>query len=262
MSDRRAWLDLWCPTCGAASGLRCRERRYSRKHRSPARSLHVARGWRERSCPSCGVWPGDPGRTPSGREASGPHTARLRPGRGELVSHREVWEELETRGAVIAVIPFSGRAGQGGKTGTITLSRLQGDELIDVERWSGRDELALALEGPVWDRYAGFAGQPQIRGTVAGSVAECSIVIVGRRGEQGVPGGPRVTLNQSYRQRVLGTPGAGADGGGPERRRASSGPGPRSSVSWRPRDPAMPLATGGQAQRVADHLRPVSPAWD
>lgn len=131
VSDRRAWLGQWCPTCEAAAGLRCREGRYSRKHQSPARSLHVARGWRERSCPSCGVWPGDPCHTPSGREASGPHTARLRPGRGELVLHREVWEELENRSAVIAVVPFSGRAGQGGKTGTITLSRLQGDELVE-----------------------------------------------------------------------------------------------------------------------------------
>jgi hypothetical protein len=98
--------------------------------------------------------------------------------------HREVWEELENRSAVIAVVPFSGRAGQGGKTGTITLSRLQGDELVEFERWSSRDELALALEGPVWDRYAGFAGKPWIRGRLAWSVTERSIVIVGWRGEQ------------------------------------------------------------------------------
>ena len=30
--------------------------------------------------------------------------------------------------------------------------------LVDVERWSRRDELALALEGPVWDRYGQLAG--------------------------------------------------------------------------------------------------------
>jgi hypothetical protein len=146
--------------------------------------LHVARGWRERSCPSCGAWPGEACRTPSGREASRPHTARLRPGRGELVGHQGVWEELGRRGAVIAVVPFSGRAGQRGKTGMITLSRLEGGELVDLERLSGCDELAFALEAPVWDRYAGFAGQPSIGGTVAWWVAERSIVIVGRRGEQ------------------------------------------------------------------------------
>jgi hypothetical protein len=55
--------------------------------------------------------------------------------------------------------------------------------LVDVERSSCRDELALALEAPVWDRYAGFAGQPWIRGTVAWSVADRAIVIVGRRGD-------------------------------------------------------------------------------
>ena len=75
-----------------------------------------------------------------------------------------VWEELERRGVTIAVVPFSGRAGGGGRTGTITLGRLEGDQLVDVERWSGRDELALALEGPVWDRYGAFVGHPWIRG--------------------------------------------------------------------------------------------------
>ena len=48
-----------------------------------------------------------------------------------------VWEELERRGATIAVVPFSGRAGEGGWTGTVTLSRVDGGELVDVERWGG-----------------------------------------------------------------------------------------------------------------------------
>jgi hypothetical protein len=55
-------------------------------------------------------------------------------------------------------------------------------ELVDVERWSGRDQLALGLEGPVWDRYGYFAGQPRIRGTVTWAVADRRIVIAGRRG--------------------------------------------------------------------------------
>ena len=93
-----------------------------------------------------------------------------------------MWEELERRGATIAVVPFSGRAGEGGRTGTITLSRLEGDQLVDVERWSGRDELALALEGPVWDRYGAFVGHPRIRGTVTWMVAERCILIAGQRG--------------------------------------------------------------------------------
>ena len=185
MSDRRAWLDEWCPHCWAAPGARCRERRYSsRKRPSPGQILHIARGWRERACPTCKALSGELCRTPSGREASQPHAARLRPGRGELAGRNAVWEELERRGAAIAVVPFSGRAGGGGRTGTITLSRLDGDELIEVERWSARDELALALEGPVWDRYGEFAGHPWIRGTVTWTVAERCILIAGQRGDE------------------------------------------------------------------------------
>ena len=93
-----------------------------------------------------------------------------------------MWEELERRGATIAVVPFSGRAGHGGTTGTITLSRLHGGELTAVERWSGRDELALALDGPVWDRYGQFAGHPRIRGTVTWTLADRCILIAGQRG--------------------------------------------------------------------------------
>jgi hypothetical protein len=50
-------------------------------------------------------------------------------------------------------VSFSGRAGQGGRVGTITSSRIEAGELIDVERWTGRDELTYALEAPIWDRY-------------------------------------------------------------------------------------------------------------
>ncbi len=185
MSDRHAWLDEWCPYCSAAPASRCRQHRYSARRRlSPALTMHAARGWRERACPSCKALSGEPCHTPSGREASRPHAARLHPGRGELAARQAVWEELERRGAAIAVVPFSGRAGDGGRTGTITLSRLDGDELVDVERWSGRDELALALEGPVWDRYAGFAGHPWIRGTVTWTLADRCILIAGQRGDE------------------------------------------------------------------------------
>jgi hypothetical protein len=145
--------------------------------------MHVARGWRERSCPTCRALLGDRCHTPSGREASQPHAARLRPGRGERAGREAVWEELERRGATVAVVPFSGRAGLGGTTGTITLSGFAGDELVDVARWTGRDELALALEGPVWDRYGQFAGHPWIRGTVTWSLADRCVLIAGERDE-------------------------------------------------------------------------------
>ena len=182
MSDRRDWLSQWCPECRAAPGTRCRR---SWLHKSQLAShLHVARGWRQRSCPTCKACPGESCRTPSGREASHVHTARLRPGRAELLWGSAVWGELEQRGATVAVVPFSGRAGRGGTTATITLSRIEHDELVAIERWSSRHELTYALEAPVWDRFGLFAGQPPIRGEVIWTVEDRSVVIVATRGDE------------------------------------------------------------------------------
>ena len=183
MSDRRAWLSQWCPECLAAPGARCRQKGSKGSGSRAAEHLHVARGWRERGCPACGARADEHCRTPSGREASRVHAARLRPGRQEQLLAQGVWDELERRNATIAVVPFSGRAGKGGSTGTITLSRVENDELIDVERWTSHDELAYALEAPVWDRYGMFAGHPLIRGDVIWTVEDRSVVIVGRRGD-------------------------------------------------------------------------------
>ena len=59
--------------------------------------------------------PGDPCRTPSGREASHTHHTRLQPTQHELVSNESAWQELEARGATMASVPFSGRADRGGR---------------------------------------------------------------------------------------------------------------------------------------------------
>jgi hypothetical protein len=77
------------------------------------------------------------------------HAARLRPGRHELVWRPAAWEELGRRGATFTIVTFSGRAGRGGCTDTIKLLRSVGEELVDVERWTSRDELCYALE-VVW----------------------------------------------------------------------------------------------------------------
>ena len=77
-----------------------------------------------------------------------------------------MWEELERRGATIALVPFWGRGGRGGETDTIILSQDVAGERVDVERWSSRDELCFALEAPVWDRYGSFVGHPLISGFV------------------------------------------------------------------------------------------------
>ena len=182
MSDRALWLDEWCPTCRVAPGSRCRTS-YLGRTRSPTK-LHVARGWRARPCPKCKAHRGEACRTPSGREASHPHGARLRPGRHELISGQQVWQELERRGNVMAVVRFSGRAGRGGRVDRIVLSRIDGDRIVGAERWTGRDELCYALEAPVWDRFGSFAGQPQIAGTVVWTTADRRLVIAGRRGNQ------------------------------------------------------------------------------
>ena len=106
----------------------------------------------------------------------------MRPGPRELLAQHAVWEELERRGATIAVIPFAGRGGHGGTVGAITLGRQTGDELVDVRPPMMGEELALALEAPVWDRYGKFAGHPQIRGTVTWTLADRSVRIAGKRG--------------------------------------------------------------------------------
>jgi hypothetical protein len=104
--------------------------------------------------------------------------------RYELASSESVWQELEARGVTIASVPFSGRAGRGGHVDRIVLHRLDGDELVDVERWTSHDELGYALEGPIWDRFGSFAGQPRIAGTLVWTTADRRVVIVGRRGDK------------------------------------------------------------------------------
>jgi hypothetical protein len=186
MSDRAGWLEKRCPECGAAPGARCGRwiwgRRGTGGRVAPIAHLHVARGWLERPCPTCKAPSGEPCSTPTGREAARVHTARLRPARWELVRRSAVWEELERRGATAAVVPFWGRAGAGGRTDTIKLWRLEGEELVEVERWTYRDELCHALEAPVWERYGRFAGHPLIRAEVIWTADDRCVVIRGRRG--------------------------------------------------------------------------------
>jgi hypothetical protein len=186
MSDRLAWLAQWCPECRARPGARCTRRKWNRQHRSrsvPVARLHVARGWLERCCPTCKAEPGERCSTPGGREASHVHVARLRPARDELLWRPAVWEELERRGATAAIVPFSGRVGSGGRTGTITLLDTRGGELLDVERWTARDKRCYALEAPVWDRFGTFAGHPLTRGEVIWSALDRCVLIRGERGE-------------------------------------------------------------------------------
>ena len=183
MSDRARWLEEWCPTCRAAPRARCRLP-WSRRATAKPAVLHIARGWRARPCPKCKALPGEFCRTPSGREASRIHEARLRPVDTSC-------SRATTCGPSSSVVarrspPYRSAAAPAarGSVERILLSRVQGDELVDVERWSGRDELCHALEAPIWDRFGSFAGQPLIVGTVIWTATDRRVVIEGRRGEK------------------------------------------------------------------------------
>lgn len=188
MSDRAAWLERWCPNCGAAPGSRCRRWHWGRRGAAdravPVTYLHVARGWLGRPCPACKAVTDERCLTPSGREALRVHRERLRAARWELVRRAAVWEELERRGATSAIVSFWGRAGRGGRTEKITLLRLRGERLVEVERWSGRDELCYALEAPVWERFGTFAGHPLVRGEVLWTADDRRVVIQAQRGDR------------------------------------------------------------------------------
>jgi endogenous inhibitor of DNA gyrase (YacG/DUF329 family) len=177
MSDRRLWLAEPCPTCGARSELRCQTSRYRGK---PSRFLHAARGWRQRSCPSCKAQAGELCKTPTGRRAGQPHTARLTPGRRELFAEDRVWEELERWEATAALVRFSGGAGSQGSIAAVTLEDAQKSVLA---RWgSGEGELPEALAAPIWGRHALFRGHPRIAGLLMWDVRERQVVIAGERG--------------------------------------------------------------------------------
>lgn len=103
---------------------------------------------------------------------------------GELLTEESVWQELEALGATVATVALSVRAGRGGRTERIVLSQIDRDELVDVERWIGRDELCYALEAPIWDRFGSFAGQPLIAGTVIWTAADRRVIIEGRQREK------------------------------------------------------------------------------
>ena len=183
-SDRRQWLNERCPTCGAAPGARCRTHGAGKTRKLAAR-LHVARGWHQRQCPTCHAQPGQECLAPSGRRASRPHQARIHPVDGELTLDRQVWEELERRGASIASIPFTGHRRPGASFGPVTLGRVENNEYLELERWEGSgDQLIEALKAPVSDQFGSFAGQPVIRGTLSWTTADHRIMITAKRGEQ------------------------------------------------------------------------------
>lgn len=186
VADRRLWLEEICPTCRASPGARCREDRGWGKTRRLTAELHFARGWRQRRCPTCRAEPGEECFTPRGRRAARPHSARLHRGAGELV-RTEAWEELERRGANIAIVPFSGKQRTGASFGPVRLEHLENRRLREIETWSEQrsgDPLIEALKAPVVGRFAGFLGQAPVRATLSWSLPDRRVRVTGRRGDE------------------------------------------------------------------------------
>jgi endogenous inhibitor of DNA gyrase (YacG/DUF329 family) len=160
----------------AARGAAC-NCQTSRYRGKPTRWLHGAR-----SCPTCKAQPGELCKTPRGRRAGRPHTARLAPARRELLGDQQVWEELEQWGASVALVGFCGGGGNRGSISAVTLENQDGEQLA---RWSsGEGELPEALAAPIWGRYALFRGQPRITGLLIWDARARSIQVAGQRGAQ------------------------------------------------------------------------------
>ncbi|HYB23475.1 MAG TPA: hypothetical protein VED41_06745 [Solirubrobacteraceae bacterium] len=157
--------------------MRCQTARYRGK---PTRFLHAARGWRQRSCPTCKAQAGELCKTPAGRRAGGPHTARLAPGRRELFADDRVWAELARWEAACALVRFSGGAGSQGAIAAVTL---EDTEKRVLASWSsGEGELPEALAAPIWGRYALFRGHPRITGLLLWDARKRQVVVAGERG--------------------------------------------------------------------------------
>ena len=180
MSDRAPWLQQWCPERHAASGHLCTltygTTQRSQRRAAPSTQLEVARGWferpYERPYPTCKAAVGERCSIPTGGDASRMRTVRLRPGRFEVFWRPKVCEELERRGVTAAVVRFLGGGDRGARTEWIKLLRLEGEEVVQVERWTGGDELCYALEAPAWDRFGLFAGRPLVSGEMTRSAED------------------------------------------------------------------------------------------
>ncbi len=182
MSDRAAWLEDWCPRCGAAPGSRCRLPFAAGNDSALALShLHPARGWRSRSCPTCQAIRGEACRAHIGRAAVEPHATRLRPNQLEIFDEK-VWTELERRELIEAVVTFSTHPGPGGITHSVRL-RSHRPSFGYAPNCPTDDELQFALAEPLWAQCGFFAGQ-SARGEVVWNVQDRRVTVAGTRGGQ------------------------------------------------------------------------------
>lgn len=182
-ADRRLWLSERCPTCGTQAGARCHSR--SNARRSPPATLTPARRPRlataarpdlQGRARRAGALPRAGGQPPSRtRHACIPLAASCTP-------CRTVWRALERAGAQSALVRFSGGGGRQPTIASVTI-HAAGRELARFGS-TGESELPGALAAPVWSRYGSFRGQPRITATLAWNVAERSLRLAGRRGNE------------------------------------------------------------------------------
>ena len=99
---------------------------YSEAVGAPRRPVDGERG----PCPKCKAIPGESCRTPSGREASRIHEARLRPSRYELLARDDVWAELERRGATIACVDLESAATGLGETAITAMETFESEMAV------------------------------------------------------------------------------------------------------------------------------------
>ena len=174
--DRGLWLQERCLNCRATPSAQCGVSSFSRT--SQPTPLHVARGWRARTCPTYKALPGDHvATTLDARLRTGIRRGSDRGGTSSRRASRCGRSSSARRDDHIGSIQRPRRPGWSRRQDHAAPARRR--KLVDVERWTGRDELCYPLEGPVWDRFGSFAGQPQIAGTVVWTTARSA------RGDRG-----------------------------------------------------------------------------
>lgn len=96
----------------------------------------------------------------------------------------EAWKFMNEKGAVKAVLSFSGGGDEGGYDGS-QLFNAEGQELAyDLDPWGpNADALALDAEAVLEDKYGGFSGEFHVSGTVVYDALARQVKMIGEEEE-------------------------------------------------------------------------------
>ena len=185
MSDRRLWLDGGVPGLWRAQRVALPDQPRAAASRRGCCTPRAA-GGSARARPARRR-PGELCRTPTGRRAARPHTARLHPGRRELFAEEQVWEALERWEAAVALVRFSGGGGSQGSIAAVTLEDAKKRELA---RWGSRRGRAArgARRADVGPATRCSAAIRASAGLLMWDAQERQVVIAGERGGREVRG--------------------------------------------------------------------------